>query len=266
MSKNTFTIPFQLKPPGNNPVRMVQLTDCHLYADADTQLQGINTRESFDEVCRLIAALEPQPDLLLATGDLTQDGSEQGYRYLAQAFKNLNLPTFWIPGNHDDVPTMLTSLTASNIFETRQIIADRWQIILLDSTLPGETPGRINAEQFDFLQLCLKQYPEKHALVSLHHQALPAGSEWIDAKGLQNQEELRSVLSRFKQTRAVLWGHVHQALESQIEDICWMSTPSTCVQFKPGSKDFATDDLAPGFRILELGPEGEVRTRVVRCF
>jgi Icc protein len=40
--------------------------------------------------------------------------------------------------------------------------------------------------------------------------------------------------------------------------------PSTCVQFKPLSKDFAIDDVAPGYRWLDLYPDGRVETAVSR--
>ena len=43
-----------------------------------------------------------------------------------------------------------------------------------------------------------------------------------------------------------------------------MSTPSTCMQFKPGSKDFALDDLAPGYRRIELFADGRIDTEVLR--
>ena len=43
-----------------------------------------------------------------------------------------------------------------------------------------------------------------------------------------------------------------------------MATPSTCVQFKPNSDDFALDTLSPGWRELELKADGEIATQVRR--
>jgi Icc protein len=43
-----------------------------------------------------------------------------------------------------------------------------------------------------------------------------------------------------------------------------MSTPSTCIQFKPGSKTFALDDLPPGYRRLDLHADGNIDTAVER--
>jgi Icc protein len=61
-----------------------------------------------------------------------------------------------------------------------------------------------------------------------------------------------------------LWGHVHQQAHHHIDGIDWMSTPSSCKQFKPASKTFATDDLAPGYRFLSLFADGSIDTEVQR--
>ena len=234
MPKNTHPIPYHLDIQNDRPLRLVQLTDCHLFADPESELQGINTRQSFDAICGLIRSIKPKPDLLLATGDLTQDASVEGYRYLAQALQQTDLPSFWIPGNHDDPQIMESILNGNCISPAKQIIAGQWQIILLDSTSPGETAGELGSQQFEFLGNCFNAFPDRPALVALHHQALPAGSEWIDAKGLRNQPELREILCRSEQVKAVLWGHVHQESERYQDGITWI-TPAASF-----SNDFRT--------------------------
>ena len=43
-----------------------------------------------------------------------------------------------------------------------------------------------------------------------------------------------------------------------------LATPSTCVQFKPLSDDFAVDSAMPGYRAYELHPNGVYTTHVNR--
>jgi Icc protein len=62
----------------------------------------------------------------------------------------------------------------------------------------------------------------------------------------------------------VLWGHVHQESHHIIDGVEWMSTPSSCVQFKPGSKEFALGSEAPGYRHLSLYADGRIETAVHR--
>jgi Icc protein len=245
-------------------VRLVQLTDCHILAGADDRMYGMNTRRSFESVC--LAAIDDDPglDLLLATGDLSQDASAASYRYLADRFEEIGLPLFWIPGNHDDDAVMREHLQGECIFPARQVLAGAWQIVLLDSTIKGEVAGCVAPRQLEFLARALHAYPERHALVCLHHQALPAGSQWLDNYGLRQSRQLVDALTSHSNVGAVLWGHVHQQAHHRIDGIEWMSTPSSCVQFKPGSESFAIDELAPGYRHLCLFPDGSIETAVYR--
>ena len=62
----------------------------------------------------------------------------------------------------------------------------------------------------------------------------------------------------------VLWGHVHQQVDSSHGDIQLMASPSTCVQFAPGSVGFKADRRPPGYRWLDLLPDGTLHTGVSR--
>jgi Icc protein len=54
---------------------LLQITDTHLSADADAQMQGINTSASLAQVISHARAQGVDFDAVLATGDISQDGS-----------------------------------------------------------------------------------------------------------------------------------------------------------------------------------------------
>src|SRR5689334_16596794 len=91
-----------------NAFRIAQLSDTHIYADKKKTLLGINTWESFSAVVDLLMSDPVQPDLILFSGDVSQDYSEGAYRNLAQHLqqKNIAVPRYYIPGNHDDPAQM----------------------------------------------------------------------------------------------------------------------------------------------------------------
>jgi Icc protein len=82
--------------------------------------------------------------------------------------------------------------------------------------------------------------------------------------GLRNPDALFAVLERFPQTRALLWGHVHQEFDQQRGGLRLMASPSTCIQFAPNSEDFGLDSLPPGYRWLRLLEDGQIETGVSR--
>lgn len=255
---------FSRLPQGT--LRVLQFTDMHLYREPDTRLLGLNTLQSF-RACLDLARRQHWPaDLILATGDLVHDGSAEGYRRLRGIFEDLGVPVHATAGNHDDSETLQRELKAADgpLVVDGQLLTHWWQIILLDSRLPGSEAGELTPAQLTHLDQCLSEYPERHALVCLHHPPLEVGSQWMDTMRLRNPEAFFGILDRHPQVRAVLWGHIHQEFHAQRNGVPLIASPSTCIQFKPKSTEFALDRRPPGYRWLTLHPDGGFDTGVAR--
>ncbi|MDU9035842.1 3',5'-cyclic-AMP phosphodiesterase [Pseudomonas corrugata] len=246
-----------------DPVLLVQLSDSHLFAGADASLLGMNTRDSLRAVIDLVLKQQPNVDLMLATGDLSQDGTLESYEAFRHMSERIQAPARWIPGNHDEPQVMLQAAVQSPLLDPVVDIGN-WRITLLDSAVPGSVPGFLAEEQLILLANALSEAPERHHLVCLHHHPVSIGCEWMAPIGLRNPDALFAVLDRFAQVRAVLWGHVHQEIDQVREGVRLLASPSTCIQFVPGSVDFAVGEQAPGYRWLRLLPDGRVETGVER--
>ena len=246
--------------------RIVQITDPHLFQDTNGELLGINTQASFSQVLSEIQQQQYDYDLVLATGDLVQDNSDEGYLRFRQEVKALNNKmVFWIPGNHDFQPKMFEILKEDSVSAKKHILlGDKWQILLLDSQVQGVPHGQLEAEELDWLKLKLQEYPERYSLVVLHHHLLSTGSAWLDQHNLRNANELAEVLAPFKNVKALLYGHIHQQVDSEWLGYQVMATPSTCIQFKADSNTFALDVVQPGWREIDLHADGHIETRVKR--
>ena len=246
--------------------RIVQITDPHLFKDTNGELLGINTQASFSQVLSEIQQQQYDYDLVLATGDLVQDNSDEGYLRFRQEVKALNNKmVFWIPGNHDFQPKMFEILKEDSVSAKKHILlGDKWQILLLDSQVQGVPHGQLEAEELDWLKLKLQEHPERYSLVVLHHHLLSTGSAWLDQHNLRNANELAEVLAPFKNVKALLYGHIHQQVDSEWLGYQVMATPSTCIQFKADSNTFALDVAQPGWREIDLHADGHIETRVKR--
>lgn len=251
-------------PAPKGALRLLQITDTHLYAAPCQTLAGINTLDSFEQVLDLALNFEQPADMVLATGDLVHDASEAGYRSLGQRFEKLGIPVFCLPGNHDESETLSHVLQQNTISTDKCTTWGNWVLVFLDSTKPGDPGGTLNDEELAFLDDCLKRHPDHHALICLHHHPVPIGSRWMDGMALDNPEAFFGIVDRYPGIKGILWGHIHQDYESELNGISLMGSPSTCIQFTPDEDDFKLDPLPPGFRWLELLPDGEIKTGIER--
>lgn len=90
------------QPDQSRPVHVVQLTDAHLFADSAGSMLGLNTRDSLRHVVAQVRREQPLVDLLLCTGDLSQDASVASYEAFRELTAPFAVPTRWLPGNHDE--------------------------------------------------------------------------------------------------------------------------------------------------------------------
>lgn len=247
-------------------IRLIQITDPHLFSNEKEELLGVNTTRSFQAVLDAIIATPFDYDLALATGDLVQDHNREAYHRFAQMVKPLNKPLFWLEGNHDTQPQMGAALDLyAHIRPYKHILlGNYWQIILLDSHIENIPKGKLSQSQLDFLVKALSLNPERYTLIALHHNILPTQSAWLDQHSLTNREQLAEALFPFKRVKALLHGHIHQQVDDLWKGYRILATPSTCIQFKPNSYHFALDPLPQGWRELTLYPDGKIETDVRR--
>ena len=245
--------------------RVLQLTDTHLFAQAQETLLGLPTHTSLQRIIDRILGQPQLPDFIVLTGDLSQDGQAGSYAHLSALLEPLGLPIYWIPGNHDCVETMTRSLQAPIFEPDKRFEYQGWQFILLNSQIPGEVSGRLSVEVLDALTRQLETGPKQPTTIALHHPPIMLQSAWLDSSALENPDELFALLDRFSHVKLVLFGHIHQEISIVRRGVTYLSCPSTCIQFDRRSNTFALDvDHNPGFRELELWSDGTWTSQVHR--
>lgn len=249
------------------PLRIIQITDLHLFGDPSGKLLGLTTRLTFESV--LAQALGgashglPQPDALVLTGDLVHDESARGYAYLSQVIVSTGLPCFCIPGNHDRRDLMEIHLGAAAVGSLAGRRLGEWHLIFLDSTVQGQDGGYLQLDQLRSLEVLLAAEPSP-TLILLHQHPIPVGSAWMDTMGLDNGAALIALCDRYPQVKGLICGHIHQEFTAIRGGVQILGSPSTCVQFLPQSTHFAVDGRPPGYRELLLHPDGRLETWVSR--
>ncbi len=236
-------------------VRIVQITDLHLYRDTDSVLAGVSTWKTFRAVLGQIERQHGDFDFLVLTGDLAQDEELDTYLMLREALGDWLERCRIIPGNHDDPANLRKAFP--DLFSqdggplTFALAAGDWKIIGLDSHLPGEIKGRIDANQLQWLRDQLRMDPSTRTLLFVHHPPIAINVDWLDKIGLDEAADLVDLIEASPQIKVICAGHVHQEFAGRIGAAAMVTTPSTCVQFGARTEK-SFDTRAAGYRTFRL--------------
>ncbi|MFU8789460.1 MAG: 3',5'-cyclic-AMP phosphodiesterase [Methylobacter sp.] len=247
-----------------NRLSILQLSDLHILAALEGTMLGIDTEHYFHACLQQAVAQKQHFDLILLTGDLAQEPCLASYRRILSCLERYQTPCICLPGNHDDYALMQQVFNTEHINCQKQVLWDNWQLISLNSQIPGEPGGRLSVEELDFLESALKEYPDRHALIAVHHHCLETKSSWMDTMIIENSGELWAIAERYPQIKAITTGHIHQVMDIQRAKIRVLGAPSTCFQFAPGSSEFLVTDTAPGYRLIGLYADGRLESKVTR--
>lgn len=242
--------------------RFIQFSDTHLSGDASARLRGVACLPALKAAMTDAARRCHNPDGVLLTGDLVQDDPE-GYRWIRHMFGASKVPVMCLSGNHDLPDQMRAELASEPFHVGGEREFGRWLVVMLDTWMPHSAGGRIGQAALAHLREVLTNNRNKHVLVCLHHHPIAMRSEWLDQVGLEDASEFLGIVRQHSNVRGVMWGHVHQSLDSFVHGVRFMASPSTCAQFLPGSAEFAIDSRPPGYRVLELRHDGSIATEVV---
>lgn len=244
------------------PFCLIQISDCHLFADIDRCGYGqINPYTSLIQVAKLAARLNP--DAVLLSGDISNDCSELSYQHLANLMA-AHLPgVAWhlIPGNHDSAAHMQRLFAEQQACLQQPVEMGGWMLHGLDSQFKG-TLGQVDEAQLARLRHNVKQAPDYHHLVAVHHHPI-ACQGWMDKHAWVNSEAFLQQLDSLPGIRLVLHGHIHTDLSWKRGQSLIQACPSSCWQWTVET-DFGVADEAPGLRCIRLFADGRIDSVVHR--
>lgn len=237
-------------------IRVLHVTDPHLFAHRSGELRGTETFASLSMVLDHYRDSNWHADVAMVTGDLVHDDSKGAYEHFRDQLGGLDLPVCCLPGNHDVRHLMQELLTEPPFRYCQSLESGNWLIASVDSCVEGQPGGHVGDAEFEHLDSEIASTDADHVMVCLHHPPVAMGSTWLDSVGMDNGDEFMRRIGTSGKVRLVLFGHVHQAYDAQHGGIRVVGTPSTCRQFKRGSPEFAIDDNPPAYRRISLYTDG----------
>jgi Icc protein len=211
---------------------VAQITDIHLGFDRDDPAE-LNRRR-LDETLRALAGLDPQPDLLLATGDLVDNGDVGSYRRLRAALAACRLPVYPCLGNHDDRATFRTvfpDVPVADGFVQYVVDTAPVRFVILDTLEEGRHGGGFCTVRAAWLRAMLAAAPVEWTVIVLHHPPFDTGIGWMTTHPDEPWvARLRAALDGHRQVVGLVCGHIHRTIVTRWAGVPLIVCPSTAPQ------------------------------------
>lgn len=198
------------------PICIAQISDLHIKAPGRLAYRRVDTAAALERCVAALSQLDPKPDFVVISGDLVDTPTAGEYEHLKRFLAELKLPFSAIPGNHDSRDMMRTAFPdlpyafASGPLN-HSIELDRLDLLLLDSSVPGQPHGELDASTRDWLDTTLSKSSERPALLFLHHPPFVTGIWHMDRQNLLNAAELAPIIKRHPRVQLIAAGHVHRS-------------------------------------------------------
>ncbi|MFC3786830.1 3',5'-cyclic AMP phosphodiesterase CpdA [Sphingopyxis italica] len=226
---------------------IAQITDIHIGFDPDNPAEY--NRKRLDEVLDVLIEGPNRPDLLLATGDLTDRGDDDSYRRLVTAFSRCPFPVWPSVGNHDlraNFHTRFTGFDDGNGFVQYTIELPELRLVTIDTLEEGRHGGAFCDRRAAWLDAELAKDRAKPTYIVMHHPPVESGIEWMNTDpGEPWVASFTDVVRRHSQVRGLICGHLHRSVtvawEGRTIAICSSTAPQVSLDLRPIDEDHPDD-------------------------
>lgn len=195
-------------------LKFLHISDTHILRDYDTELDQWNVKYNPAEIFEEFLANYDfsRVDFVVNTGDLTNDGDREDFRYLKELMDKYipeETPYYVVLGNHDDKNEFYQGFFGEDRdgLYLHQDTINGYRLVFMDSAQKGEHEGFIYQDQADWLFDILSEPAEKGTLLFHHH---PLEVSWTD--DVQKTTVIDGYLDKLQETDVIgiFTGHLHQ--------------------------------------------------------
>jgi 3',5'-cyclic-AMP phosphodiesterase len=196
---------------------IAQISDTHISLDS---ARNRETEAALQRAVRHLMNLPVLPDVVIVSGDCTDNGRVEEYERFKALLQPLTMPVYVIPGNHDDrvhLQNVFGTQGSSPLSDFVQYVIDDYpvRLIALDTNLPGKAEGILCHERLSWLEAQLADAPQKPTLLFMHHPPFTTGLNVVDNIGLKKRESFASIVARYSNVECIAAGHVHWVMQQR---------------------------------------------------
>ncbi len=214
-----------------------QISDTHIAAPGEKPHGVAPVGENLARAVAFLNRLDPRPDFVLLTGDVTDTGALPQARHAARLLEDLEMPCHIVPGNHDDRKALASAFPQEVVgqspggFLNQAFDAGPLRFIGLDSTTPGQPGGAFCERRAAWLKDALAERPDAPTVLFLHHPPQKFGVAETDVDGFAGADRLARIVADNRQILRVLCGHIHLFAHGALAGV-----PVTCAPAASGMR------------------------------
>jgi 3',5'-cyclic AMP phosphodiesterase CpdA len=232
-------------------VILLHLSDLHVRPPGMPAYRVVEASHLAERALRAVRAMQPRPDAVVISGDLTDCGLPAEYAELRGNFRAALADFPGVTGHAEYVQYVVDDLPV--------------RLVMLDSVVPGAGHGLLCPARLAWLAARLAEAPQRPTFLVLHHPPMLCGLPLFDAINLRNTAELGALLARHPQVERILCGHHHRSMTGRLGHAIVSAAPAAVHQ---GA--FELDDdrgrfvmEPPGYHVHLRLPDGSVVSHLV---
>ncbi len=240
---------------------IAQISDSHILADSSDLPEAGPRAEDLRRCVADIGRLDPQPDIVIHTGDTVQNGAAADYEHLRKLLLPLKPRVYPTLGNRDEQTKFRESFGMEHgPFLQYAIEEYPIRLIALDTIEPSENKGAFCTDRLRWLDETLAAAPDRPTMLFMHHPPFDLAPYYL--RGYRNpadRDALATVISRHRQVRRIICGHCHSISHTDWAGTEASTTASIARDVRKGVDENRFGDM-PIYQLHHVAGDGTVTT------
>lgn len=252
---------------------IAQISDTHIAPQGQKTYGIAPMAENLARCVEDINQQEMTVDMVLLSGDITNDFSHDEAQRAADILKQLDCPFYVVPGNHDDRDVLWdvfgggAIVSCADGFLNYVIDDGPVRIIALDSLCLGQSGGEICDQRAAWLRSCLEQGGKKPTVIFMHHPPMQCGVPESDLDGFKGADVLGDIIAAYPNIERILCGHIHLLTHARWRGTVVTTAPSVGMQLdldltQTKESRFLLSD--PAYLLHHWIPDGRLITHTIQ--